>query len=223
MITGCFAIFLIWAVSSSTCFASCPKARKPAFTLGQEILISIISMGSSARRSTTARYSSGAWPQTLTMIFVSNCFRNGISRRQKTSIPGFCRPMAFIMPPYTSATLGVGLPAQGTFATPLVVTAPSWFKSTNSENSSPDPNVPEATVTGFFHSTPAMLIFIFIRFPPPKPGIPGRPCRPSYYARCCARPFLCSCRRSPGMRRSRRPSALPEKYNIRYHFPGHTP
>ena len=36
-----------------------------------------------------------------------------------------------------------------------------------SENSSPEPNVPDATVTGFFHSTPAIFTLMFIRFPPP--------------------------------------------------------
>ena len=28
-------------------------------------------------------------------------------------------------------------------------------------------NVPDATVTGFFHSTPAIFTLMFIRFPPP--------------------------------------------------------
>ena len=57
---GCFAIFLISAVSFSTFFASCPNARNPALTFGHEILISIMSIGSSDRRSTTLKYSSGA-------------------------------------------------------------------------------------------------------------------------------------------------------------------
>ena len=70
-------------------------------------------------------------------------------------MPGFCRPMALSMPLRTSATLGVGFPGQGTLATPLVTTAPSRFRSTNSLYSSPDPKVPEATMTGFFNSTPA--------------------------------------------------------------------
>ena len=60
IIIGCFAIFLISAVSFSTFFASCPNARNPALTFGHEILISIMSIGSSARRSTTLKYSSGA-------------------------------------------------------------------------------------------------------------------------------------------------------------------
>ena len=34
------------------------------------------------------------------------------------------------------------------FATPLVTTAPRWFRSTNSEYSIPDPKVPEAVITG---------------------------------------------------------------------------
>ena len=86
---GCFAIFLICAVSFSTLCASWPNARNPALTFGQEILISIISIASSARRSTTARYSFGACPHTFTMIFVSKFFRYGISLSQNRSIPGF--------------------------------------------------------------------------------------------------------------------------------------
>ena len=81
---------------------------------------------------------------------------------QKSSIPGFWRPTAFNIPPYTSATLGVGFPSHGLSATPFVVTAPSLFKSTNSLYSAPEPNVPEATVTGFFHSTPAIFTDILI-------------------------------------------------------------
>ena len=45
--------------------------------------------------------------------------------------------------------------------------ATNLFKSTKSVNSAPEPKVPEATVTGFFHSTPAMFTLMFIRFPPP--------------------------------------------------------
>ena len=55
MITGCFATFLMAAVISSATFGSCPKARAPAFTLGQEMLISSMSTSVSPRRSTTSR------------------------------------------------------------------------------------------------------------------------------------------------------------------------
>ena len=57
MITG-FAYFLISLVIVSTPFGSVPKAIPPSLTLGHEIFISIISIGSSARRFTTSRYSS---------------------------------------------------------------------------------------------------------------------------------------------------------------------
>ncbi len=72
------------------------------------------------------------------------------------------------MPPYVSAILGVGFPCQGTFATPLVTTAPNLFKSTNSLYSSPEPNVPEAVIIGFFNSTPAIFTVVFIIAPPPQ-------------------------------------------------------
>ncbi len=102
-------------------------------------------------------------PQTLTIIFVSYCFKNGISLVKTVSIPGFCKPIALIIPPYVSAILGVLLPAQATVATPFVVTAPNLFKSTYSAYSIPEPNVPEATVTGFLKGIPAISTFIFIK------------------------------------------------------------
>ena len=55
MMTGCFAFSFTARVMASTAFGSCPKAMPPSFTLGQEILISSISTGSSPRRSTTSR------------------------------------------------------------------------------------------------------------------------------------------------------------------------
>ena len=157
MMTGWAATRRILSVIRKRASGSCPKAMAPSFTLGQETLISSRSTASPASRSTTARYSSSVLPQTLTMTLVSNCFRNSRSRFTKTSTPGFCSPMALSMPPYTSVTLGTGLPSQGVLATPLVVTAPSLFRSTNSLYSIPDPKVPEAVVTGFLKVTPAIL------------------------------------------------------------------
>ena len=70
--------------------------------------------------------------------------------------------MAFNIPLGVSVTLGVGFPSQGTLATPLVTTAPRRFKSTNSVYSIPEPKVPEAVMTGFLNSTPAMLTLVSI-------------------------------------------------------------
>ena len=79
----------------------------------------------------------------------------------KTSIPGFCSPIAFSMPEAVSAMRGVGLPGHGTSATPLVTTAPSFERSKNSPYSMPDPKVPEAVMTGFLSTTPAMFTSVF--------------------------------------------------------------
>ena len=62
--------------------------------------------------------------------------------------------MAFSMPDGVSQILGVGFPSHGVDATPLVTTAPRRFRSKNSENSAPEPKVPEAVMTGFFSLTP---------------------------------------------------------------------
>ena len=128
---------------------------------------------------------------------------------QNTSTPGFWRPMAFIIPLWTSAIRGVGFPVQGTSATPLLTTAPSLFKSTNSLYSAPDPKVPEAVITGFFNSTPPIFTCIFIKAPPPYLRIQDRLCK----SFCCVPgngyPLLLTCRHRPDRRRCRRPSALP--------------
>ena len=90
MMIGCLALALTAFVMASTAFGSCPKAIPPSLTFGQEILISSIStLGSSARRSTTSRYSSVEWPHTLTMTFVSYFSKNGRSLFEKRSMPGF--------------------------------------------------------------------------------------------------------------------------------------
>ena len=102
------------------------------------------------------------------------------------------------------------------------VTAPSRFRSTKSVNSAPDPNVPEATVTGLFHSTPAIVTFVFIRFPPPLTKIPDRLYRFFCYAHYCDDLFLSSCIHMQDMLRYRMPCALPAKYSIRSRFPPHS-
>src|SRR5699024_4479191 len=132
-----------------------------------------------------------------------------MSLLQNTSTPGFWRPMAFIIPLWTSAIRGVGLPGQGTSATPLVTTAPSLFKSTNSLYSAPEPKVPEAVITGFFNSTPPIFTFIFIKAPPPYLRIQDRLCRSSYCVPGNGRLLPLTYRHRPDRRRYRRPSSLP--------------
>ena len=229
MITGCAACRLISAVIASTAFGSCPKEMPPHFTFGQEILISSMSTGSCARRSTVSQYSSVVCPQTFTMIFVSYCFRNGMSRLQNRSIPGFCRPIAFIIPLRISATRGVGLPGHGTFATPFVTTAPSLDKSTNSLYSIPEPKVPDAVITGFFKVTPAIFTLISAMFSPlptaphRPPEIPDLPC-----IHVCSLPGnahqpLSTCRRRQDRLRFRRPSAPPSRSSTRFRLLSHMP
>lgn len=58
--------------------------------------------------------------------------------------------------------LGAGFPSHGVNETPLVTTAPSWFKSTNSLYSYPEPNVPDAGIIGFLKVIPAILIDVLI-------------------------------------------------------------
>ena len=146
------------------------------------------------------------------MIFVSYFFRKGISLSMNTSMPGFCKPMALSIPPYTSATRGVGLPGQGTLATPLVTTAPRRFRSTNSSYSMPEPKVPDAVITGFLKVTPAIVVCVFIRSLPPQHQIRGHRCRFSHYAHENDDPLLWSLPRSPGRHPRHRPYALPERY-----------
>ena len=98
----------------------------------------------------------------FTMTFVSNCLRKGRSLSIKTSIPGFCSPTAFIIPLAVSMILGAGFPSHGTHETPFVTTAPSRFKSTNPLYSCPEPNVPDAGITGFFNLMPAISTDVFI-------------------------------------------------------------
>ena len=79
--------------------------------------------------------------------------------------PGFCRPIALIMPPYTSAIRGVGLPGHGTFATPLVTTAPRRVQINHlAVLCTAEPKVPDAVMTGFLSSTPARLTAICLHY-----------------------------------------------------------
>ena len=150
----------------------------------------------------------------------------------KTSTPGFCNPMAFNMPPYTSATRGVGFPSQGTLATPFVTTAPSLFKSTNSAYSIPEPKVPDAVITGFFNSIPAIFIFVSmfssflfpagIKYPHLLPKIQVHPYIFSHSLHGNGHLFPLSCIRIPNTHLHRRPFFPLRKYMLLSRFPPHT-
>ena len=133
--------------------------------------------------------------------------------------------MAFIIPPYVSAILGVGLPGHGTFATPFVVTAPRRFRSTNSEYSIPEPNVPDATVIGFFHSTPAMFTAIFtllITVPPPQHKRQDHLHKSLHCVPLNAHPHSLSDRHRQDRRLHHMPSFLPMKSHNGYSALPHT-
>ena len=127
-------------------------------------------------------------------------------------MPGFCNPMAFNIPLGVSVTLGVGLPGQGTLATPLVTMAPKRFKSTNRPYSIPEPKVPEAVMTGFFNSTPAILTLVSIPISPlPWNQIPVLRYRLWCYLHANAHLCLRSWLHNRGRHRHHRPFSLPEK------------
>ena len=155
------------------------------------------------------------------MIFVSNCFKKGMSRSTKRSIPGFWSPTAFNIPPYTSATRGAGFPGHGTFATPFVTTAPNLFRSTNSAYSAPEPNVPEAVMTGLFKVTPHKSTFMFIRILPPLHGIQVLLYRFVCSSRCCVRLFLLTDIHRQGTHQYRMPYAPPWRSSTRCDFSLH--
>jgi hypothetical protein len=66
------------------------------------------------------------------------------------------------MPLAVSMILGVGFPSHGTRDTPFVTTAPNRFRSINPLYSCPEPNVPDAGITGFFNVMPAISTDVFI-------------------------------------------------------------
>ena len=149
------------------------------------------------------------------MIVAPAFLRYGISRSTNTSIPGFCNPIAFNIPPYTSATLGTEFPGHGTLATPLVVTAPNLERSTNSLNSSPEPNVPDPVVTGFFIVTPAISTDKFIIVPPPWRRILVHLCKHVCYEHVNGNPRLLTCKHRLSMHRFHIPFSLPWKSVLR--------
>jgi hypothetical protein len=77
---------------------SLPKATPPSLTLGQEILISMASMGESSKIRATSSYSSTVEPDMLAMKRVSLKSRFGRYSSTTFLAPGFCNPMAFNIP-----------------------------------------------------------------------------------------------------------------------------
>ena len=189
--TGFFPAFALhFFVISVSISGSVPNCMAPCFTLGHDTFISNIeTLLSSESLSSTASYSSSLWPHTFTITGTSKASRNPRSRSIKTSTPGFCRPIAFIIPDGVSVTLGVGLPSQGLSDTPFVVTAPSLPRSTNPEYSIPEPKVPDAVVMGFFSVYPANSTVRSIISLPLMLRRPALPYRSWHYGHCCAGPF----------------------------------
>ena len=104
---------------------SVPKTIPPCLTFGQEILISRAATSSMvSSRAANVAYSSGVYPKKLTIAGVLTVLRNGTFFVMNASIPTFCRPIAFSIPPGVSTIRGVGLPARGASESPLVTKAP---------------------------------------------------------------------------------------------------
>ena len=131
--------------------------------------------------------------------------------------------MALSIPDAVSVTLGVGFPGHGIFATPFVTTAPSLFRSTNSLYSVPDPNVPDAVITGFLSSTPARFTFILLIALPPCSGIQVRLYILSCYEHENEDPHLWICTHRQDTRLRHRPYALPWRSSTEFPFQAHMP
>ena len=101
-------------------------------------------------------------PHAFTITAVLNCLSHGKSSFIKCSTPGFWSPIAFNIPAVVSQTRGGLFPGRGFSEVPFVTIPPNLFKSIYSANSLPYPNVPDATVIGFFILIPAKLTSVFI-------------------------------------------------------------
>ena len=166
MITGCFACFFICSGNCFYCFWILSKSDT-AFLHIRAGNIDLQHIHRLIRQSfhNFADNLPVLFPQTFTMIFVSYFFRNGISRFAEHINPRILQSDGIQHSAVDSLpSRGVGFPGHGTFATPLVTTAPRRFRSTNSLNSAPEPKVPDATVmTGFFQLHSGQIFtFVFI-------------------------------------------------------------
>ena len=114
------------------------------------MLISIASIGESSKRRVTSTYSSIVEPETLAMNRVSEKSSVGRIFRTTWSTPGFCRPMALIMPIGVSYTRCGGLPRRGASVVPFRTMAPAsrFEKPATRVYSSPKPTQPDSSTMG---------------------------------------------------------------------------
>ena len=133
-----------------------PNCTPPSLTLGQEILISMASIGESSKRRVTSTYSSMVEPQALAINRVSKKSRPGKMLRTTLSTPGFCSPMALSMPSAVSAMRCAGLPRRGCPVVPLSTMAPTsrLLNPATRVYSSPKPTQPESSTMGDAKSIP---------------------------------------------------------------------
>src|SRR5258706_3344574 len=133
-----------------------PNCTPPSLMLGQDMLISIASMGESSKRRVTSTYSSTVEPQALAMKRVSVKSSEGRMERTTASTPGFCRPMALSMPSYVSATRCGGLPSLALPVVPLSTIAPTsrFEKPATRVYSSPNPTQPDSSTIGLAKLSP---------------------------------------------------------------------
>src|SRR5688572_27344046 len=114
------------------------------------MLISIASIGESSKRRVTSAYSSMVEPQTLARNRVSPKSSVGRIFRTTWSTPGFCRPIALIMPQGVSVTRRGGLPSRGASVVPFRTIAPASRLENPATRvySSPKPTQPESSTIG---------------------------------------------------------------------------
>ena len=114
------------------------------------------SIGESSKRRVTSTYSSMVEPQTLAMKRVSLKSRVGRIFRTTWSTPGFCRPIALIMPSGVSVTRCGGLPRRGASVVPFSTMAPAsrLEKPSTRVYSSPKPTQPDSSTSGVSNRRP---------------------------------------------------------------------
>ena len=124
------------------------------------MLISIASIGESSKRRVTSTYSSIVEPQTFAMKRVS--VKSSVGRIFATtcSTPGFCSPIALIMPYGVSVTRCGGLPRRGFPVVPFSTIAPAsrFEKPATRVYSSPKPTQPESSTMGDANFSPQKSI-----------------------------------------------------------------
>ena len=155
-ISGFFVTLRHAATTRADITGSLPNTTPPSFTFGQEILISMASIGESSNRRVTSRYSSIVEPETLAMKRVSVKSSEGRILFTTVAVPGFCKPMELSMPAGVSHTRCGALPRRGCKVVPFKHTAPtSRFENPSMRvYSSPKPTQPESSTNGVLNFRP---------------------------------------------------------------------